>query len=92
MLAEALNLIGKKFGHEQALQAAYSFLDAELFTVVPSTDVARIEALELYGSLAAGDSYTDALVMAMADHHGTSAVFEFDEVFAKQGYRIPVDK
>ena len=71
---------------------AYSFLDAELFTVVPSTDVARMKALELYGSLASGDNYTDALVMAMADHHGTSAVFGFDEVFAKQGYRIPVDK
>jgi predicted nucleic acid-binding protein len=89
IFAEALNLLGKKFGHEQALQAAYSFLEAELFTVVPSTDVARMKALELYGTLATGDSYTDALVMAIADYHGTNAVFGFDDVFSKRGYRIP---
>jgi predicted nucleic acid-binding protein len=56
IFAEALNLLGKKFGHDQALQAAYSFLEAELFTVVPSTDVARAKALELYGTLSLGDS------------------------------------
>jgi|SRR3954466_2317709 len=89
VFAEALNLVGKKFGHEQAVQAAYSFLEAELFTVMPSTDVARMKALQLYDTLSAGDSYTDALVMAMADHHGTNAVFGFDDVFSKQGYSMP---
>jgi predicted nucleic acid-binding protein len=89
IFAEALNLVGKKFGHEQALQAAYSFLEAELFTVVPSIDVARMKALELYGALSAGDSFTDALVMAMADQHGTNVVFGFDDVFSKRGYQTP---
>jgi predicted nucleic acid-binding protein len=89
IFAEALNLLGKKFGHEQAIQAAYSFLETELFTVVPSTDVARMKALEMYGTLGAGDSYTDALVMALADYHGTNAVFGFDDVFSKRGYQIP---
>jgi predicted nucleic acid-binding protein len=37
--------------------------------------------------LSAGDSFTDAFVMAMADQHGTNAVFGFDDVFSKRGYR-----
>jgi predicted nucleic acid-binding protein len=34
-------------------------------------------------------SFTDCLVMAVADRFGTKVIFGFDEVFRKNGYRIP---
>jgi predicted nucleic acid-binding protein len=34
-------------------------------------------------------SFTDCIVMALADRLGTKTIFGVDEVFEKNGYRLP---
>jgi predicted nucleic acid-binding protein len=36
-------------------------------------------------------SFTDCVVMAVADTYGTKRIFGFDEAFTKNGYRVIED-
>ena len=45
-------------------------------------------ALARFAVLPHAVSYTDAVVMPVADEYGTEAIFGFDEDFEKNGYRI----
>jgi predicted nucleic acid-binding protein len=89
VFAETLNILGKKFGHERAAQASDAILESSAFLVVPTSDTVRLDAVELFRTVPAGVSYTDCLVMVTADHHNTRVVFGFDEIFSKQGYKLP---
>jgi predicted nucleic acid-binding protein len=89
VLAETINILGKKFGHENAVQLIEGILESQIFLVTSSSDLARRDALELFRAAAAGVSYTDCLVMAVADHHDTRLVFGFDDIFHQRGYLLP---
>jgi predicted nucleic acid-binding protein len=89
VFAETLNILGKKFGHKRAAEASEAILESAAFLVVPTTDTIRQDAVELFGTMPGGVSYTDYLVMVTADHHGTRIVFGFDEIFNRQGYELP---
>ena len=47
------------------------------------------EVLERFARQPASVSFTDCLVMSLADRVGTKLIFGFDEVFRKNGYRPP---
>jgi predicted nucleic acid-binding protein len=90
--AETLNLLGKKFGHKRAIEGMLILADFGAFIVQPSSDLVRSGALELFKSVGEDVSYTDCLVMAMAEQHGTVDIFGFDEAFSKRGYFLPPAK
>lgn len=92
VLAETLNILGKKFGHQQAADVVDDLLQSAGFVVTPSSDIARRDALALFKSMTASVSYTDCLVMAMAEQYGTVAIFGFDEIFGKHGYTLPSER
>ena len=56
------------------------------FLVIESSPAAREKALSQLLTLSASVSYTDAVVMAVADEYGTQKIFGFDEAFANCGY------
>ena len=89
VFAETINLLGKKFSHAQALEAAALFLNIDMFIIAPTTTVMRQNALKKFGAMPKGVSYTDCLVMAVADLHGTSTVFGFDDIFRNSEYQLP---
>lgn len=89
VLAETLNILGKKYGHQQAVRFVERLLQSVVFAIKPSSDVARKDALELFGATSQSVSYTDCLVMAFAEEYGTVEIFGFDEVFSKRGYLLP---
>jgi predicted nucleic acid-binding protein len=89
VLAETINILGKKFGHEQTAQVIEELFQSAAFTVTPSSDVMRKDALSRFRDTTGSVSYTDGLVMAVADHYGVTVIFGFDEIFSKQGYRLP---
>jgi len=39
--------------------------------------------------MTASVSYTDCLVMVMAEQHGTVEIFGFDEIFSRRGFFLP---
>jgi predicted nucleic acid-binding protein len=89
IFAETINILGKKYGHTQATRFVDSLLQSVIFLVKPSSDIARRDALDLFKTATSSVSYTDCLVMAMAEQHGTVEIFGFDEIFGKRGYFLP---
>ena len=83
VLVEFLNILGRKAGHIVAVTAV-----AELtppFLVINDPDNIP-PALEKFSDAPAGVSFTDCLVMAVADEYGTLDIFGFDKQFADAGY------
>jgi predicted nucleic acid-binding protein len=87
VFAETLNILGKKFGHEYAAGAVQAVLESSAFAVVPTSDVTRLEAVDQFRIAPAGVSFTDCLVMRVADEFGTKIIFGFDKQFEGAGYK-----
>src|SRR5688500_1218204 len=79
VLAETLNILGKKFGHEYAAETVQAVLESSAFAVVPTSDVTRIDAVEQFRAAPAGVSFTDCLVMKLADEFGMKDICGFDK-------------
>jgi predicted nucleic acid-binding protein len=88
VFSETVNIMGKKFGHALASEAAEVMMSAPLFLVVDCSS-AYTAALERFRQAPDSVSFTDCLVLASADHYNTKQIFGFEEYFQKQGYEIP---
>lgn len=88
VFAETLNVLGKKFGHRYAVEGLQAVLESAVLLVVPTSDVARLDAVEYFRAAPSGVSFTDCLVMKVADEHGTKNIFGFDKQFADAGYEL----
>ncbi len=89
VFAETLNIIGKKLGRDKQLTIGREFLHSGAYIFPPTGEEERVKALIKLEKLPASVSYTDAVVMAVADSFETKEIFGFDAVFAEQGYRLP---
>jgi predicted nucleic acid-binding protein len=88
VLAETVNILGKKFGHEVSIQAGRKFLDCEGQFAVTLTDADELRfALDLLEKQKGSVSFTDCIVMAVADQYNTEDIFGFDKQFEDAGYR-----
>jgi predicted nucleic acid-binding protein len=83
---ETINMVGKKQGHVKAHEVGQFLSKTASFLVIDSSPSAREEALSRLLTLSASVSYTDAVVMAVADEYETQKIFGFDEAFANCGY------
>jgi predicted nucleic acid-binding protein len=88
VFTETVNILGKKLGHQIAVEAAELMTSSELFLVVDTLDAYPL-ALEKFKAAPASVSFTDCVVMATADKYQTSEVFGFDECFEKGSYHLP---
>jgi predicted nucleic acid-binding protein len=86
-LTETINILGKKFGHDLAREAAQSFLHPDSQYLVIPTELTQLHAAFAHFSQVKGSvSFTDTIVMAVADEYCTKDVFGFDKQFADAGY------
>jgi predicted nucleic acid-binding protein len=88
VLTELMNVLGKKLGHQVAVSAGQQILGTPHYLIMES-DEELAEALQRFSQQPASVSFTDCIVMALADRLGTKLVFGFDEVFRKNGYQLP---
>src|SRR4051794_28256097 len=84
--AETVNMVGKKQGHPKAYEVGQFLSKTAPFLVIDSSPAAREQALAQLLTLSQSVSYTDAVVMAVADEYQTQKVFGFDEAFVNCGY------
>ena len=84
VFVELLNILGRKVGHTTAL-AAVSELSPPFLVLTTQTNVSQ--ALIKFEALPQSVSFTDCLVMAVADEYATSDIFGFDKQFADAGYK-----
>ncbi len=88
VFTETVNILGKKVGHDVAGRAGRHLLDSPAFAVIETQDTARAHALDRYDGQPQSVSFTDCVVMAVADEYGTKRIFGFDEAFRKNGYHV----
>jgi predicted nucleic acid-binding protein len=93
VIAEALNIFGKKVGRREAASAGKALLARHAsgtLQIIPSDETILAGALDLLVT-AKGQSasFVDCLVMASAEHYQTKEIFGFDDAFAKNGYHLP---
>lgn len=88
VITETVNLTGKKFGHDQAAALAAQLLTSRLYTRVESGDQLRVAALKYFRRQSSSVSFTDCIVMAVADAYHTKDIFGFDADFTRNGYQI----
>jgi predicted nucleic acid-binding protein len=88
VFTELMNVLGKKLGHQVAVSAGQQIIKTAQYVIMES-DEELSEALERFAHQPASVSYTDCIVIALADWLGTKLIFGFDEVFEKNGYQLP---
>jgi predicted nucleic acid-binding protein len=86
VFSETVNVLGKKAGHDVAAAAADYLLSTPPFSVSDTTETLRQGALQRFRDQPGSVSFTDCLVMALADEYETREIFGFDEAFGKNGY------
>jgi len=88
VFTELMNALGKKLGHQVAVSAGKQIIATPNYLIIES-DVDLTEALERFSHRPSSVSFTDCIVMALADRLGTKLIFGFDEIFRKNGYQLP---
>jgi predicted nucleic acid-binding protein len=86
VFVEFLNVLGRKASHEAALAAAAELTPPFLVLSEP-TNLLQSPALKKFANIAEAVSFTDCLVMAVADEYGTPEIFGFDKQFQDAGYK-----
>ena len=86
VLVETINILGKKSGHETALKAAGQLLRSGSQFILAETTSHIEAALKKFKMAPPAVSFTDCLVMAVADEYSTRDIFGFDKQFADAGY------
>ena len=85
VFVEFLNVLGRKAGHEAAL-AAVSELTPPFLVLPEPANLPQNPALKKFARVAEAVSFTDCIVMAVADEYGTPDIFGFDKQFQDAGY------
>ena len=85
VFVEFLNILGRKAGHETALAAA-SELTPPFLVLSEPANLPQSPALKKFANIAEAVSFTDCLVMAVADEYDTPDIFGFDKQFQDAGY------
>lgn len=82
---EFLNILGRKAGHAVAV-AAVSEFTAPFMVLSEPHDLPATPALVKFKTAPDAVSFTDCIVMVVADEYGTREIFGFDKQFADAGY------
>jgi predicted nucleic acid-binding protein len=88
VFAETMNVAGRRLGHSNAVALASYLRTTSLFAIFDVNDPTRQLALDRFDKLPESISYTDCMVMAVADEYHTRRIFGFDEDFSQRGYSI----
>ncbi|HUD44499.1 MAG TPA: PIN domain-containing protein [Patescibacteria group bacterium] len=92
VFSETLNIVGKKISHKIAYAIGHKLLTDKRFIILDTTIDIHQKALEKFKTQAESVSFTDCIVMAVADKYETTEIFGFDEAFHKNGYlRLGLD-
>ena len=89
VFTEIANVVGRKISHKAAVMQSQKILSSEMFTIIESSNDIRLSALDMFKKQSESVSFTDCVVMAVADYYETKDIFGFDGIFKKNGYKIP---
>lgn len=87
VFVETVNVVGKKRSHAAAVRVAQE-LDQPPTRIIEVSPQTLRTALARFATQPESVSFTDCIVMAVADEYGTADIFGFDRAFRTAGYRI----
>lgn len=90
VFAETLNVLGKKIGHNPAIQFGNEIARSSEYIYKDTSIALHQGALEIWKNQKSSVSYTDCIVMATASEFDTKYILGFDEAFFANGYKLPV--
>jgi predicted nucleic acid-binding protein len=85
VLVEFLNVMGRKTGHDIGLAAIAELTPPFLILNEPS-HLPTMPAYKKFAMLPKAVSFTDCIVIAVADDYGTKDIFGFDQQFQDASY------
>lgn len=88
IITEVLNVVGKRIGRDRQLEIGKDLLESEEFITIETDEEIRNSAFILLQKVANSVSYTDCIVMAVADYFNTKTIFGFDHAFMTNGYLL----
>jgi predicted nucleic acid-binding protein len=91
-LAETLNTLGRHVGKKAAIKSGRAILEEYInggIEITESRPHIIDSALNLLSKAVGAPSFTDCLVMSLADEYKTEYIFGFDSTLKKNGYKIP---
>lgn len=88
IITETLNVIGKKIGKEKQLLVGKDLLESSEYIIFETDEQVRQNAFIKLHNTANTVSYTDCIVMAIADYFNSSYIFGFDHAFVTNGYTL----
>jgi predicted nucleic acid-binding protein len=95
IFVETITALSKRIDREAGAKAALAILDRQKtgdFVFIETDALVYKTAIDLLQTAKGhrgAPSFFDCLVMAFATHYQTPYIFGFDEVFRKNGYRLP---
>ncbi len=92
VFAETINIMGKKADHDSAIGTARILLNEPSYVIVDTDEQLRNQALEKFRKQKEDVSFTDCMVMAVADKFDTKEIFGFDRAFRDNGYNALIGK
>ena len=87
VIAETLNILGKKVSNAAAVEAGRKLLSGG-FAIVQSQFETLLRAVDRLPQEKQSTSFVDTLVMVWADELKTDVILGFDAVFQRSGYRL----
>lgn len=87
VFSETLNIAGKKLGHKVSVAIAKKIQSVKTFLIIDTNEKIRSNAIEKFTGQPSSVSFTDCIVMSVADSYKTKDIFGFDEIFHKNGYK-----
>ncbi len=86
VITETINVLGKKMNHALAIKVGDNIIRTESYTIIDTSPDIRDAAFEIFKKLPESVSFTDCIVMAIADLYNTKYIFGFDKIFCQMGY------
>ncbi len=86
VLTELLNIVGRRKGHQEASKLAEGILESGDYDIAETTSDIRTAALAFFKESANSVSFTDCVVMAIANAQDTRNILGFDKIFKQAGY------
>ena len=90
IISEVLNVMEKKFSRSDQIKIGNYLLESEEFIIIETDDIIRSNTFSKLQNAAQYVSYTDCIVMAVADYFNTKTIFGFDHAFVTNGYTLAI--
>lgn len=89
VFSETVTVISQKAGHDEAISFIKKIQSGEGYTIKWIDQVIELLAIEIFSKQTSKNvSFVDCTNMAIMRHNHLDAIFSFDEIYKKNGFKL----